>query len=191
MGVYGPSCPYENCSVAASFRSNCLNPAWGLRGVGDERTATDPSRVLGMFNWGGIVLRVTDVTDGASNTLFVGEMLMNQNARVIEMWNQGGWVDAKTWVNLGYTNIPINHFTPVDYSDQKVINSDYGCGNTGDDLHSSQNYAVSQGYKSRHTGGVNFLFVDGHVTFISQYINQETYTYLSIRNDGRVVPNFN
>jgi prepilin-type N-terminal cleavage/methylation domain-containing protein/prepilin-type processing-associated H-X9-DG protein len=188
MGVFGPSCPFENCSPAATFRSNCINPAWGLSGQGNERT-TDASRVLGMFNWGGVVIRVTDVTDGTSNTLFVGEMLMNQNARVIEMWDQQGWVDAKSWVNLGYTNIPINHFTPIDYDEQRVLNDGPSCSGT-DDLHSASNYAVSQGFKSRHTGGANFVFVDGSVRFISQFINQETYTYLSSRNDNRVVPNF-
>ena len=44
--------------------------------------------------------------------------------------------------------------------------------------------------KSRHAGGVNFAFVDGSVRFVSQFINQETYTYLSTRNDNRVVPDF-
>jgi prepilin-type N-terminal cleavage/methylation domain-containing protein/prepilin-type processing-associated H-X9-DG protein len=188
VGVYGPSCPFENCNPAATFRSNCTNPAWGLTGRGNERS-TDPGQVLGMFNWGGFSVRLTDVTDGTSNTLFVGEILMNQNARVIEMWAQQGWVDAKSWVNLGYTNIPINHFTPVDYSDAMVLNNGPSCSGT-DDLHSASNYAVSQGFKSRHTGGANFLFVDGSVHFLSQYINQETYTYLSWRNDGRTIPSF-
>jgi prepilin-type processing-associated H-X9-DG protein len=98
-------------------------------------------------------------------------------------------VDAKSWVNLGYTNIPINHFTPVDYTDARVTDEGAWCSGA-DDLHSASNYAVSQGFKSGHTGGVNFVFVDGSVRFISQYINQETYTYLSWRNDSRVVPNF-
>src|SRR5262245_49393077 len=83
VGVYGPSCPFENCNPAATFRSNCLNRAWGLSGVGSERT-TNAGLVLGMFNWGGVTVRIEDVTDGTTNTLFVGEILMNQNARVIE-----------------------------------------------------------------------------------------------------------
>jgi prepilin-type N-terminal cleavage/methylation domain-containing protein/prepilin-type processing-associated H-X9-DG protein len=188
MGVYGPSCPYENCSPTATFRSNCTNGAWGLSGVGNERT-TDKSKVLGMFNWGGALIRIGDVRDGTSNTLLAGELLMGQSARVIEMLAQEGWVDAKSWVNLGYTNIPINWFTPVDYSDDRVLVTGPSCSGT-DDFHSASNYAVSQGFKSRHPGGVNFAFADGSVRFISQFINQETYTYLSSRSDGRVVPSF-
>ena len=114
VGVYGPSCPFENCGAQFTFRANCTNTAWGLTGVGDERTAIDSGRVLGMFNWGGVILRMADVTDGTSNMLLVGEILMGESARVNEMLTQQGWVDAKSWVNLGYTNIPINHFTPED-----------------------------------------------------------------------------
>jgi prepilin-type N-terminal cleavage/methylation domain-containing protein/prepilin-type processing-associated H-X9-DG protein len=180
MGVYGPSCPFENCpgGVAATFRGNCTNAAWGLSGVGNERTATNSAQVLGMFNWGGVLLRIADVTDGTSNTMLVGEMLMGESARVNEMLSQQGWVDAKTWVNLGYTNIPINHFTP-----------DTTACNAANAFRNRNNYAVSQGYKSRHSGGVNFAFCDGSVRFVSQFISQETYTYLSRRSDGRVVPN--
>jgi prepilin-type N-terminal cleavage/methylation domain-containing protein/prepilin-type processing-associated H-X9-DG protein len=180
VGVYGPSCPYENCSPSATFRGNCTNAAWGLRGQGNERT-TNPSLFLGMFNWGGAVIRIGDVSDGTSQTLFIGEILMGQNARVNEMLDQQGWVDAKSWVNLGYTNIPINHFTPEDPGL-------YYCSDTSNHFRSAGNYAVSQGFKSRHAGGANFASVDGSVRFVSQFINQQTYTYLSWRNDGQPIP---
>jgi len=175
MGVYGPSCPFENCSASATFRANCTNAAWGLSGVGNERT-TNAGQVLGMFNWGGIIIRMTDVSDGTSNTLLVGEMLMGQSARVNEMFSQQGWVDAKSWVNLGYTNIPINTFTP----------EDPGTTTCGPNLmRSSANYAVSQGFKSRHTGGVNFAFTDGSVRFIP-YSASQILIPLATRAGGEV-----
>ena len=182
MGVYGPSCPFENCGAQFTFRGNCTNAAWGLRGVGNERT-TNPDQVLGMFNWGGVILTMADVTDGTSNVMLAGETLMGESARVNEMGPQQGWVDAKSWVNLGYTNIPINHFTPEDFGRTS-------CSATSNRMRSAGNYAVSLGFKSKHTGGAMFAFVDGSVRFVSQYINQETYTYLSQRADGRVVPAF-
>lgn len=182
VGVFGPSCPFENCSATATFRANCTNAAWGLNGTGNERTI-NKLQVLGMFNWGGVMLNMADVTDGTSNTLLVGEILMGESARVNEMLGQSGWVDAKSWVNLGYTNIPINHFTPEDPGRTS-------CSNPATYMRSSGNYAVSLGFKSKHTQGVNFAFADGSVRFVSQFINQETYTYLSGRADGRPIPNF-
>ena len=188
VGVYGPSCPFENCGPAATFRANCINAAWGLSGAGNERTVSNGA-FLGMFNWGGAILRIADVSDGTTNTLFIGETLMGQNNRVSEMLPQQGWVDAKSWVNLGYTNIPINHFTPVDSIEGGYALGNLSCSGTND-FRSAANGAVSRGFKSRHSGGANFAFCDGSVRFVNQFINQETYTYLSARNDGRVVPSF-
>jgi prepilin-type processing-associated H-X9-DG protein len=39
-----------------------------------------------------------------------------------------------------------------------------------------------------HTGGVNFVFADGSVHFISQSVDVPTLTYLSRMSDGQVLP---
>jgi prepilin-type N-terminal cleavage/methylation domain-containing protein/prepilin-type processing-associated H-X9-DG protein len=180
VGVYGPHCPNSNCPQVY-FYNYCTNPEWGLRYVNGERTVNS-GLVRGMFNWGGAIIRIRDVPDGTTNTLFIGETLPGENARVHEMLDQQGWVDAKSWVNLGYTSIPINWFTPTQNYD------DHACD--GDPRFNAGNYEVSQGFKSRHPGGSNFAFVDGSVRYISQFINMETYQYLGWRNDGRVVSSF-
>ena len=46
---------------------------------------------------------------------------------------------------------------------------------------------VAFGNGSRHTGGVNFAFMDGSIHFISQTIDPITLIRLSVRNDGEVV----
>jgi prepilin-type N-terminal cleavage/methylation domain-containing protein/prepilin-type processing-associated H-X9-DG protein len=178
MGVTGPHCAPSNCP-GADFTSICQNAAWGLNGAYVDRSV-DANKLKGMFNWGGARIRIEMVKDGTSNTLFIGETLPGENARVNEMLDQQGWVDAKSWVNLGYTSIPINTFTP---------DQNYG-GNAcaGNPFRNAGNYGVSTGFKSRHTTGVNFALVDGSVRFINQYINMQTYVYLSWRNDGQVIP---
>ncbi len=41
-----------------------------------------------------------------------------------------------------------------------------------------------EGFRSRHPGGANFAFADGHVSFISETINTDTYRALSTRAGG-------
>lgn len=42
-------------------------------------------------------------------------------------------------------------------------------------------------FRSFHSGGANFVFVDGHVTFLSDSIDLDTYRALSTMADGEVV----
>jgi prepilin-type processing-associated H-X9-DG protein len=44
-----------------------------------------------------------------------------------------------------------------------------------------------RGFRSRHAGGAQFVFADGHVTFISDSINTATYRGLSTRDGGEVL----
>ena len=44
---------------------------------------------------------------------------------------------------------------------------------------------MAAGFKSRHPGGIYFAFVDGHISFLKQTIDHQTYQYLGCRNDGQ------
>ena len=46
------------------------------------------------------------------------------------------------------------------------------------------NWAVTWGFKSNHSGGVNFAMVDGSIHFVSQNIDMRTYQYIGCRHDG-------
>jgi prepilin-type processing-associated H-X9-DG protein len=43
------------------------------------------------------------------------------------------------------------------------------------------------GFRSKHAGGVNFCFADGHVQFIDQNIAHSLYRALSTKNNGEPV----
>jgi prepilin-type processing-associated H-X9-DG protein len=49
------------------------------------------------------------------------------------------------------------------------------------------NWNYSWGFRSNHTGGAQFLFVDGSVRFISQNTNYNTYQMLGGRADARPI----
>ena len=48
----------------------------------------------------------------------------------------------------------------------------------------SNNWNISWGFKSSHSGGANFLFGDGSVRFLPQTIDHRVYQLLGCRNDG-------
>ncbi|MDX2038750.1 MAG: DUF1559 domain-containing protein [Isosphaeraceae bacterium] len=110
------------------------------------------------------------VTDGTSNTLLVGESLPIEDAN-----NE---FFTATSASLGIT-IPLN------YNTKRVTCTDGALYGTND-LGCRFSYA-SHGFKSKHPGGVNFLFADGSVKFIKNTINKVTIAALGSRNGGEVV----
>ena len=52
------------------------------------------------------------------------------------------------------------------------------------------NWTDEFGFKSRHTGGAQFLFGDGSVHFLSENIDFDTYNNLGAKDDGNVVGEF-
>jgi prepilin-type processing-associated H-X9-DG protein len=46
---------------------------------------------------------------------------------------------------------------------------------------------VSQGFKSNHDTGANFLFCDGHVRWLQDNIDHKVFQLLGCRNDQQAV----
>jgi prepilin-type processing-associated H-X9-DG protein len=127
-------------------------------------------------------LKLTSASDGTSNTLLLGEDLVDKH---IYLWgDQANGVRGPFTMDSGFQlhngYIPINF--PIKSAD---IQSD--C--TPDLQHAMKNLPTSSGYKSQHPGGANFAFVDGSVHFIQQGIDQITLIQLAVRNDGEPISN--
>jgi prepilin-type N-terminal cleavage/methylation domain-containing protein/prepilin-type processing-associated H-X9-DG protein len=143
-----------------------------------------PKNVRGVFNRVGVVVRFGDITDGLSNTICMGEILpkeLDLAANLTPYNPQNGeegpsWARSDSCAACAVTMIPINYHTPFD--DGGV------CANPQINRH---NWAVAEGFKSKHTGGCNFVFCDGSVHFISDTIGMQAYQYLGCRNDGQVI----
>jgi prepilin-type processing-associated H-X9-DG protein len=137
---------------------------------GSNNPALAPGSLRGMFDVNdGQTVRLQSVTDGTSNTIAVGEGLPAQRAdNNLWEWNSGS--DG--------TTVPMNFFSGL------------SCGTTGG--WNAFNWAgrcayTNTGFKSKHPGGCNFLFVDGSVHFLKQSINIFAYCALGSRNGGEVV----
>jgi prepilin-type N-terminal cleavage/methylation domain-containing protein/prepilin-type processing-associated H-X9-DG protein len=150
---------------------------------------SDPSLVRGMFVRGGAQIRVVDVIDGTSNTILLGEIL--PEFAEFQRYTNLGWAGSNH-VSQGQTIQPINWpIDPIPLNGPAAYSAN--CMQTGTGAcpsgptHCMWNWHVTWGFRSRHPGGVNFVFADGSVHFISEGIDHQTYQYLGCRHDGQTV----
>jgi prepilin-type processing-associated H-X9-DG protein len=116
-------------------------------------------------------VRLTDITDGTSQTFAVSERLQRHGqvtwagsvpGAAVFASEEGVWLDGNTAMTLGYAgeaNKP---------------------GEVGGGWASSH-------HTSAHGVGANFLFCDGHVTFLTPSINFATFKALTTRARGEVI----
>jgi prepilin-type processing-associated H-X9-DG protein len=133
-----------------------------------------------MFTRGGTTIRASNVRDGLSNTLLLGELLTEFSE--FQRYNAGqGWAGGN-YVAQGQTIQPINwRIEPV------PVGVAWASTTCVDPNRCLWNWAVTWGFKSNHTNGVNFAFADGSVRFISETIDHRLYQYLGCRHDGQPV----
>jgi prepilin-type processing-associated H-X9-DG protein len=128
---------------------------------------------------------ITDITDGSSNTLAVGESIHTTKWGLGPGYGNGnvggpvGWLTGSACVNpacaltnrsygrdMRNTTYPINGSIPKPLPDD--VDNDIPFG-------------------SQHTGGSQFLFADGHVGFLRDSTPLPTLRYLASRNGGEVI----
>jgi prepilin-type N-terminal cleavage/methylation domain-containing protein/prepilin-type processing-associated H-X9-DG protein len=141
--------------------------------------------------------KLTDITDGTSNTAMFNEVRSGINALDPRgVWAMGYPGMSITNAGRFYNPTPNNLLDSPDgqtFGDEMQncykfwyygIGAQKGMGcfpNTaGDQMNSAQ-------ARSLHTGGVNAAFADGHVQFISNAIDQYTWCILQSKNDGQVI----
>jgi prepilin-type N-terminal cleavage/methylation domain-containing protein/prepilin-type processing-associated H-X9-DG protein len=177
IGVLGPHRIYNVCPDAPNpfdvFEDgSALDPTLPYTPgapFGDTYTAAE---IHGMFGRQGVRITFGSVTDGLSNTLFIGEGLPAQNDHL-----RGGWFHYNGGTATGSTLLPLNW---------QCDTADDGNPCAPDPLRDWNNWTSSQGFKSGHPGGVNFALVDGSVRFVRDDLDHRTYQLLAKRNDGAV-----
>jgi prepilin-type N-terminal cleavage/methylation domain-containing protein len=120
----------------------------------------------GVFSAGTMACLIRDITDGASNTILLGERRGEST-----VW--GGLFI--TTVHVMWTSMKIN---------SPLAEYEYSRGNAaGLNVGQLFNMAAS----SHHVGGAHFLLGDGSVRFINENVDFFTYNCLGNRRDGMVV----
>jgi prepilin-type N-terminal cleavage/methylation domain-containing protein/prepilin-type processing-associated H-X9-DG protein len=134
----------------------------------------DPATMSGVFGRSNWAAKLKEIEDGTSNTIMMGEVRASATGFLwIHGWTKSEGLWFATTAPLNYETDPAVVGTPL-----PTCRSWEGSFNT------------ANGFKSLHSGGVNFVFCDGSAHFLNDSIDYTTYQRLGARSDGETVGSF-
>jgi prepilin-type N-terminal cleavage/methylation domain-containing protein/prepilin-type processing-associated H-X9-DG protein len=116
-------------------------------------------------------VRIGDITDGTSSTIMVGERSFK--------YAEGTWVGAVTGSQQGATpgsplpTIPEN-------------SSNFVLAHSGEMFGPEQPKEINN-FSAAHTRGINYLFADGHIRFLTSSTDFPTFKALTTRKGGEAI----
>jgi prepilin-type N-terminal cleavage/methylation domain-containing protein/prepilin-type processing-associated H-X9-DG protein len=213
----GPTPPGDIMSPQTSYAgveglTDILLFTWNAPTNASRCGAIDSEGVFGKKN---MSLNIAAVTDGTSNTVFVGEQsqFLNEPGGSNFNFNYVGgcfagppWSGSPFWPNdarntgllsmVPKLNSPANTgFPPMVGAFTAFVaagpfgSTQYSFGNPPGFANdpTSLNSLGQWGFRSRHPGGANFLFGDGSVKYIKNTTNTTVYRALGTVNMGEIV----
>jgi prepilin-type N-terminal cleavage/methylation domain-containing protein len=121
----------------------------------------------GPFTRMGVNFKLSQITDGPSHTIFMGEVRTACSAHASE-----GWLFSHNGNGLISTVTPINFPSCIQTA--------------GTECYSWDAWGAELGFKSAHTGGAHFVMGDGSVHFLVDAIDPFAYNALGGKADGEV-----
>ena len=184
-GIMGTRSDGAGTRAVTNYKGSCgSNWAWGdpicqytfPKGgyFAPSNNGLDATNGIFMRNWNNDPkgwVPMSDVQDGLSNTFLVGEAVPRWS-----QWNWWWWSNGST----ATTGIPLNYSSVAITTSggTKTLESQWG------------DWPNNYSFFSRHAGsGANFVFADGHTSFISDNIDLNTYRYLGNRGDQVAISN--
>jgi prepilin-type N-terminal cleavage/methylation domain-containing protein/prepilin-type processing-associated H-X9-DG protein len=134
----------------------------------------DPNTISGVFSRSRWAAKIKDIEDGTANTIMMGEIRPSTAAfNWIHGWTKSEGLWFATTAPLNYETDPTVVPAPI-----PACRNWEGAFNT------------AHGFKSLHSGGVNFVFCDGSVHALNDQIDYTIYQRLGARNDGESVGDY-
>jgi prepilin-type N-terminal cleavage/methylation domain-containing protein/prepilin-type processing-associated H-X9-DG protein len=164
---------------------------WGNQAVpyNPADPVQDPARGVAPFGYTDFssrnkpkTVRLTDITDGTSNTLLMSEVIMARNDTDYDI--RGDMLNDDRPCTMFMTlNTPNSGTDCSPFCNDQTYPWNPPCRNTCSQF-------SHKAARSRHPGGVNTLFADGSVHFIGDNIALTTWRALGTMNGGEVLGNF-
>jgi prepilin-type N-terminal cleavage/methylation domain-containing protein/prepilin-type processing-associated H-X9-DG protein len=153
-------CPSDTSQPTyQSYPTSSYAMMMGTYGPGPPYSYSETAKQqnTGMFNYVH-ARKAQQVKDGLSHTIFLGEAMVSDQDPSSNYWARA----TRFQLSMRSSFNPIN--TPP------------GQGATSTD---ENNITFNGAFGSRHPGGANFCFGDGHVIFISENVDMSTYQAMS------------
>jgi prepilin-type N-terminal cleavage/methylation domain-containing protein/prepilin-type processing-associated H-X9-DG protein len=176
-------CPSDSQEAYALFKHHVPSGArdvpvdygsYGLSMGTNGPTTAFPGNDVKFFNTGmfvyGVRFKISQVTDGLSKTIFVGETRNGHDPNSSSIYSNGNRCNL-----MRSTYLPMNY--PVDVN--AIVQNAAEAGGPGG--------WVNCTFSSPHPGGGNFLFGDGHVAFLVESVSDPVYQALSTREGGEAL----
>jgi len=145
------------------------------KGTNIRSDCPHPKSLSGVFARSSWAASAKDITDGLSKTIAMGEIRPRCSSF---QWMKGWTKSEGLWFA---TTAPINYNTnPDEFAYPPPLGNDW-----------EYDFNTAMGFKSRHSGGANFMFAEGSGQFIREDIDYTTYQMLGARADGEVIPDAN
>jgi prepilin-type N-terminal cleavage/methylation domain-containing protein/prepilin-type processing-associated H-X9-DG protein len=112
--------------------------------------------------------RGKNLTDGLSSTILLGEIRVVAEPRLQMLGSNAPWSLGGRGTNMRSTEVAMNAPVALWF----VV---------------SGSYSEDRGFGSHHSGGAHLSFGDGHVSFVSEIIDLDTYRALSTRAKGESI----
>ena len=141
-GVLGDGRMGGASSIHPSPTPDCHNTI-GCRGIFYRNNYREP-------------IRISQITDGTSNTFLVGEDVVGHNNHSTAYYSNGDYAS---------THAPPNYMPKPPTPD---------------------NWPNVISFRSLHPSGLQFAFADGSVRFVQQNINYDTWRFLSTKEGGEI-----
>lgn len=175
------TCPSDenNSPIGITNMNYVVNGGNGgtMGGVGPAPRPVGYTRMSGMFDGAKLTqkIKLTDVSDGLTNTLMFGEVMQGQGS---DLRGFAWWGDASAFST---------YYTPNTKANDLIYTTTY-CNNLPlIGLPCSGAGGAHFSARSRHTGGVGAAMGDGSVRFVTNSISSVVWMNLGPINDGAFI----